>query len=203
MPGQSFGMLGRLKLSGCYLTSVPAPLRLMPCLTRVGFSRGTFEADWLDETLNCATQIQQLKLKLCGLNDVPDSVCCLHDLQSLNLCYGDFSTGLTMDLSYLTALTSLKLDDCTLDHVPLVLKHMTTLRNVSISNSADTMQILRPLVFFVANPHLESVSISKKRRIGLPRWNSCSVYHIAQFEAAVDVVYAGREKPDVGFGFMA
>ena len=193
VPGQSFGMLSQFKLSGCCLRSEHVPLQLMPCLTRVGFSRCTIETGWLDDTLNLATQIQDLKLKVCGLSGVPDSVCRLHNLQALNLSYNNFFTGLTMDLLHLTALTSLKLDDCSLDDVPLALEQMTTLQYFRTIGTADTMQILRPLLFFFACPHLKNVCIMKACTTGLD-WNAYSMYCICQLQAAVDVVYAGREK---------
>ena len=197
--GQPLSSLCKLALTACHITSMPVSLRLVSSLARVKFERCSFTVDdWLHQALERTTQVTSLTLRN-SYDGVPDSVFQMVGLQQLKLPYSGL-TDLPAKIVQLSNLTRLNLSDNDMSCVPQTLEQMTHLRYINLEANADPFQLTRPLTFLSTFHNLEYIHISCYRQ----GWNSLSMFHIGQLEAALDKAFKHRvpaERPLCNYGF--
>ncbi len=188
---QPFDALCDLRLVDCRVTSAPVPLKSLPNLTRVSFTRCDFDVhSWLSEALGGAAQNQILKLKCVLIKMIPRSICWMSGLKQLNLQFSSLQ-DLPAELVHLTNLEVLDVSENDFTSVPEVLEQMTHLQDLDIM-CCDFIQLTRPLTFFSTFANLRSLSLSAPRQW----WNSSSMFHLGEMQAALDKAFMHRSPTD-------
>lgn len=196
--GQSLGLLHKLSLHDCILATPAPSLAMLSCLKKIKFKNCSFEPEtWLEEALLGATQIERMTIVDCSLTKVPVSLCQLIHLKNLTLA-GNYLHALPQQFSQLTSLRFLGLYDNEWTSVPEVLEHMLHLQEISLAYSIRPLQIKRPLTFLLNFSSLLAFNISQGEDV-MESWDSVSMYHIGQLNAALDSAFEGscRRRPEV------
>ena len=130
----------------------------------------------------------------CELQQVPLSLCQLVHLKNLTLADNDLSS-LPSQFSQLTSLRFLGLYNNEWVSVPEVLEHMVHLQEISLAYSAQQLQITRPLTFLLDFPLLLAFNVAQGEG---QLWDSVSMYHIGELNAALDTHFEGtcRRRPE-------
>ncbi len=188
--GQSLGMLRKLSLHDCILTTAPPNLRSLSCLKKIKFKNCRFRPElWLEDALQGATQIERMTVVDCKLKAVPASLCHLYRLKNLTLADNDLHQ-LPCEFSQLTSLKFLGLYNNEWTFVPEVLERMVHLQEISLAYSADSMQVKRPLTFLLNFHSLLAFNIAQ----GVNTWDSTSMYYIGEMVAAMESTFQGTCK---------
>ncbi|DBA68011.1 TPA: hypothetical protein ACH3X2_014042 [Trebouxia sp. C0005] len=192
--GQSLGMLRKLSLHDCILTTAPPSLRSLSCLKKIKFKNCRFRPElWLEDALQGATQIERMTIVDCKLKAVPASLCHLYRLKNLTLADNDLHQ-LPCEFSQLTSLKFLGLYNNEWTFVPEVLEHMVHLQEISLAYSADSMQVKRPLTFLLNFHSLLAFNIAQGSSTFKYTWDSTSMYYIGEMIAAMESTFQGTCK---------
>lgn len=185
--GQALGVLRKLSLHDCILTTAPPSLKSLTCLQKIKFKNCRFRPEsWLEEALQGATQIERMTVVDCKLKAVPLSLCQLVRLKNLTMADNDLHQ-LPCEFSQLTSLKFLGLYNNEWTFVPEVLERMVHLQEISLAYSADTMQVKRPLTFLLNFHSLLAFNIAQ----GENTWDSTSMYYIGEMVAAMETTFHG------------
>lgn len=188
--GQALGVLRKLSLHDCTLSTAPPRLRSLSSLRKVKFKNCRFRPElWLESALQGATQIERMTIVDCKLKAVPVSLCQMFRLKNLTLADNDLHQ-LPCEFSQLTSLKFLGLYNNEWPCVPEVLESMVHLQEISLAYSADSMQVKRPLTFLLDFHSLLAFNIAQ----GETTWDSTSMYYIGEMVAAMESTFQGTCK---------
>lgn len=138
--GHCFPNLKRLQLAVCGLNRVPEGLRICAKLEYIDLLGNKLNQvpDWFGEL----TELQTVGFNQCGLNELPDSISQLSKLKWLNLSGNQLKR--VLDLSAMTKMENLYLDDCPLEAFPKGVDQMGSLDYLALRGIPQGEQWAEP-----------------------------------------------------------